>query len=63
MQSLRSEALRATDVCEKARAANDVGDCRVLRDIEIAASHEFDSNGELLEMVLLLTPANSPFSA
>ena len=65
-EEAKSGVLRAVDVYEKIGAAKDVEDCRgILRDIEEAidrspASHESHSNGELPEMVLFHTPANSP---
>ena len=60
----KSEAMQAADVFEGIGATKDVEDCKaILRDIEEAinepaVAHESDSNGELLEVVPLPTPAN-----
>ena len=53
-----SEALGALETYEKLESSRDVIDCKnLLRDIEQAIG------GELLKMMLLLLPVNSPFSA
>ena len=63
MLKANSEALGAIEVYEKIGAAKDVERCRsLLRKIE-RASRKLDFNGELLEVALLPTPANFPFSA
>ena len=63
LKEAKSEALRATDIYQKIGATKDAERCRDLRTIKEAASHELDSDGELLETVLLPTPVNSSFSA
>ena len=69
LEEARSEVSRAADVYEKLGAAKDVEDCRnLLQDIEEKTKRSVtcggsDFDGELPEAVLILTPANSQFSA
>lgn len=63
LKEANSEGLGAIEVYEKIGAAKDVERCRsLLRKIE-RASRKLDFNGELLEVGLLPTPVNFPFSA
>ena len=61
----KSEALRATDIYERAGATRDLEPCRtLLRDIEermkVSGESDFNDVGEALVTVLLPTPVNSP---
>ena len=70
LKEAKSGALRASEIYEKFGAAKDLEACKaLLREIERAmesqprAPDNSDSNGELMERVLLPTPINSPFLA